>query len=291
MDASQLPVILYDTSLKRARQTDAENLILHILLHNQNNGQFAVNLPTLVDKINGAMPDRAQDSTRDAMKANADRVIGYPTQLGLPGNKAVFSKDEVERLHTDLDAPWEKILSEYQNPSLVGQVGTQHQVQGWEYMSLVNIPKYMPPRSIDLGKSSDGWCQYSKDLRALNLFGSNFGDFFYPIQQDTLCGAFLSFPKGDYSLSIRADTVQSLFEQQTCHQDLECLTDNGWTLQASKDPFKACDKDCRGDRIVSLVSRARKKFHSLTSFSESGVFVVRATGRGFMAKHQIWGQR
>ncbi|KAJ4422967.1 hypothetical protein N0V82_002361 [Gnomoniopsis sp. IMI 355080] len=61
-DASQLPVILYDTQLKRARQTDAENLILHILLHQQSKGKFAATMPNVVDKVATELDTEGHDN-------------------------------------------------------------------------------------------------------------------------------------------------------------------------------------------------------------------------------------
>lgn len=276
-DASQIPVILYDTSQRRATQTNAEIIILHILLHGQSQGESTANMTSPVDRIDGANPDRKLQSTRETMKANSDRVIDFRAQLGRPGDKAVLFKDEVERLHLILDALWEKTLpgstaTEIWKPSF-----SQHRLNGWEYLSLVNSPnaKYLPPRSVDLGGSNGGWHQYAKDVRALVLFGSDFGDTYCPTMRDSLCPGCLQPPRGDCSLAIRTDVVNELFEQQGCHQDRARLTDNGWTLQASEDPFKPCSKKCQGIRTVALVQRlGRGKSKFVHQLPENGVMIL-----------------
>lgn len=96
-EASQVPVILYDTTQRRATQTNAEELILHILLHRQSKRP---GFPNTANRgaIEGAAPDRRNKSTRDTMKANAERIVGSSAQLRQPGDRPIFFKDEVERL-------------------------------------------------------------------------------------------------------------------------------------------------------------------------------------------------
>lgn len=281
-DASQIPVILYDTTQKRATQHNAEDLILQILLHKQQKGTFAANTTTNpVQMIQGAVPDRRIRSTRKAMKVNAERVLCFRTQLGQPGEKAVVFKDEVERLQIILDALWDKTSPESSGIEISKMSLSPHQIIAWEYMTFVNSPsvKYLSPRSVRLGLSNGGWQRYAQDIRALNILGSNFGNLLQAANLDDLCSTCVEVPRGICSLAVRTSVLAKLFEEQGCLQDRARLTDNGWNLQAIDDPFKPCHKDCRGFRMVALVQQPpRGNFRFTYRLPTNGVVVIGKSG-------------
>lgn len=282
-DASEMPVILYDTFLKRARQNDAENLILHMILHRQRKGRSAANMPDLADEVNGALPDRRQMSTREAMKANSDRVISFRSQLEQPGSKAILFKHKVERLYTDLDALWERTLPQNINPNLFRLGSTKHQIHGWEYKSLVSGPKYLTPKLADLGRSNDGWHQYAQDLRALNLFGSDMGDFFYLKSQQAFAEPARSSPRE----TTRYQSELMLYKGSSNSKEVIRTTRALLTMEGIY--IYIYGNDCHGNREVDLVQRPTKeKFQFLHQLPKNGVFVIRAKGPGLDKKIPDW---
>lgn len=282
-EASSIPVIIYDTRSSQATQANAEDLILHILLHRQRRHPAVANKNTCnpVDVIKCATSDRRLTSTRETMKLNAEKVIGYHTQLGKAGDKAVFFKDEANRLYTTLDALWDR--SREPSASDFWKINfSQHQVIGWEYMALIDQSiKYLAPKSIKQGGTgSGGWLGYAKDVRAVNLFVNGFGDIYAPSNPGSLCSRCLSLPKDNGALAIRVGAILRLFEQQGCQQTRARLTENGWTIQADEDPFRHCEWYCRGSRVVDLVQRpAQGTSHFVHKLPEDGVILVGRTAQ------------
>lgn len=272
-DAREMPIIIYDTLKKRAVQSNAEDFILHVLLHRQIRSPANKAGASL---LHAASPDRRIKSTRDTMKSNAETVVGLYTQLGQPGKRPLYFKDEVNRLYTTLDALWDMTLPDSLGSDLFKFKFSQNRVNGWEYMSLIKESvKYLPPKSVDLGRANGGWHRYAEDVRALTLFASGFGDIYQPSKPDAMCPTCLSPPSTDCALTVRVDAVIRLFEQQGCQQTRTQLTDNGWTFQAEEDPFRACGKNCQGLRMVRLVRRPTGGIsHFVHRLPEDGVILV-----------------
>jgi hypothetical protein len=99
--AKDVPVIIHGTDDFRAIQSDGEELILQILLHQKHRGRFAGEDQNLA--ITPADPFRRTMTVRKALLNNADMVIRQPYRSKDPGRAKVLFKEEAVVLCNRLD--------------------------------------------------------------------------------------------------------------------------------------------------------------------------------------------
>ncbi|KAF5690087.1 alcohol dehydrogenase [Fusarium circinatum] len=241
-DAKDTHVILHDTTHKRAFQTNAEDLILNILLHRQSlylSGQSQNPTGTdAVDIIHGADTNRQSTSTRTAMLNNAEKVFSIRTSMSNAKKEESRFKYEAKLLYSTIDGLW---AQSYASGDTAVKLGVEfgQNVTGWEYMDVVNNVKVILPKSVDLKKSCGRWNDYAKDIEAIVLFGANFGDILKPGSSE-LCSNYKCLPRDECYLGVRVNALQWLFDRQGSSQDQKKLSPSGLTLQGSQDLFKPC---------------------------------------------------
>ncbi|KAF5594577.1 alcohol dehydrogenase [Fusarium subglutinans] len=272
-DAKHTHVILHDTTHKRAFQTNAEDLILNILLHRQSlhlSGQSQN--PTekkLVDIIHGADISRERISTRAAMLNNAEKVFSIRTSMSNAKKEETRFKYEAKLLYSTIDGLW---AQSYASGDTAVKLGVEfgQNVTGWEYMDVVNNVKVILPKSVDLEKSCGRWNDYAKDIEAIVLFGANFGDILKPGSSE-LCSNYKFLPRDECYLGVRVNALQWLFDRQGSSQDQKKLSPSGLTLQGSQDLFKPCVGTC-SDHVVRIVKQS--KGHCLLHLEENGAVII-----------------
>lgn len=283
-DAKSMHIILHDTTHKCAFQTNAEDLILHILLHrNQlsppNSGSSL--LKKGVEDLQFANADRRKISTREVMLNNREKKISFRHQFSSSELQAIHFKDEVKSLWSAIDGLWANSYAD-SSKSLKLNFDRGHVVSGWEYMQMVENSRTIHPKSITLGKSCGEWNHYAKDIQAVVLFGGNFGDILQPASPNTLCSGFRLLPKDKCYLALRTDTLETLYDRQGSLEDQKKLTGSGLTLQVPKNLFKPCDHRkppngniCCSHRVMSLVSQsALGKNHSPVRLQTNGAIII-----------------
>lgn len=297
-DARDMPVILYDTTQKRATQTNAEELILQLLMHRQYKAQSGGEGP-----IKAAKADRQIKSTRETMLDNAERTFAIRTKLRGPGAEPILFKKEAAKLFDTLDGVYGQTTSQSASSNLFkkhlcGPHRGSRRINGWEYMALVNYSNVrgLKPRCVYLDSSSGLWSEYAKDLGALVLFGSNFGAIIQPLNPESqTCARCATLPKDRDFLTLRVDTVETLFEQQGCDEDRARLTGNGWTIQGADNPFKQCYDAQTGEhreichssdyRVVQLVKQAPRDKHPFPyKLPPTGAIVIGHPGPNTLKK-------
>ncbi|KAF5980099.1 hypothetical protein FBULB1_5343 [Fusarium bulbicola] len=272
-DAKDTHVILHDTTHKRAFQTNAEDLILNILLHRQSlhlSGQSqTITEKNAVDIIDGADTDRQRTSTRAAMFNNAEKVFSIRTSMSNAEKEESRFKCEVKLLYSTIDGLW---AQSYASGDTAVKLGVEfgQNVTGWEYMDVVNNVKVILPKSVDLKKSCGRWNDYAKDIEAIVLFGANFGDILKPGSTE-LCSNYKCLPRDECYLGVRTSALQSLFDRQGSSQDQKKLTPSGLTLQGSQDLFEPCAGTC-SDHVVRIVKHS--KGHCLLPLEENGAVII-----------------
>ncbi|SCV36395.1 uncharacterized protein FFB14_06074 [Fusarium fujikuroi] len=272
-DAKDTQVILHDTTSKRAFQTNAEDLILNILLHRQSlrlSGQSQN--PTeksAVDIIHGADTSRQKTTTRAAMLNNAEKIFSIRTSMSNAKKEESRFKYEVKLLYSTVDGLW---AQSYASGDTAIKLGVQfgQNVAGWEYMDVVNNIKVILPKSVDLKKSCGRWNDYAKDIQAIVLFGGDFGDVLAP-GSSKLCLNYKYLPRDECYLGVRVDALQSLYDRQGSSQDQKKLSPSGLTLQGSQDLFRPCAGIC-SDHVVRIVKQS--KGHCPLPLEKNGAIII-----------------
>lgn len=296
-DARNMPVVLYDTSQHRATQTNAEDLILQVLLHRRALPQAPAHVGGAsiknhsMDAIEYAVTDRRIRTTNATMMINAERIMGRRIQLGSPGGTLVRFKDEVQRLYDTLDGLLQtSVCNRTGTSSLKIALPWARRVHGWEYMALVNSTahRYLNPKSVDLRSSSGSWCDYLQDAEGLVLFGSNFGDIIRPTGSGSWCRACLTLPKGSDYLTVRIDAIEALHGKHGCPKDPQRLTGSGWALQLHENIFQPCGQAhyCGERRVAELVQLPPHKRMTIPqSLPSNGAIII---GRSRTADRWRW---
>lgn len=108
-DARDTPIIIHDTAQKRAYQTNAEDLILHILLHRketQTNDRQTVANSRLGEPLVFANSDRRKNPTRQVMLDNAEKVSSFRKQFSTADGQARHFKNDVKLVYSTIEALW-----------------------------------------------------------------------------------------------------------------------------------------------------------------------------------------
>ncbi|KAG5761736.1 hypothetical protein H9Q72_010155 [Fusarium xylarioides] len=280
-DAKDTQVILHDTTHKRAFQTNAEDLILNILLHRQSlylSGQSRNPIEKdAVDIIYGADTSRQRTSTRAAMLSNAEKVFSIRTSMSNAKKEESRFKYEVKLLYSTVDGLWAESYASGDTAVKLGVKFGQN-VTGWEYMDVVNNVKVITPKSVDLKKSCGRWNDYAKDIQAIVLFGGDYGDILTP-ESSTLCFNYKCLPRDDCYLGVRVDALQWLFDRQGSSQDQKKLSPSGLTLQGSQDLFRPCAGIC-SDHVVRIVKES--KGHCPLPLVKNGAIIIGEARGGFL---------
>lgn len=278
-DAKGTQVILHDTTHRRAFQTNAEDLILHILLHRRREdpptaGQYKV------DELQSASPDRQETSARAAMLSNAEMLYAVRTPLSGSKRKEIRFKHEVKLLYSTLDGLWANAYAAGDGNLVKLNFRFGPAVAGWEYMDVVRNAKEIAPKSVDLKRSCGRWSEYSKDIQAVVLFGGDFGDLLKPTAPAP-CTHYMSLPRDECYLAVRVCTLQSLFDKQGSLEDQQKLTDSGLTLQGSQDLFKACARgrhpegqQCSSQYVVRIVKPSTLSRSNPLPLEEHGAVII-----------------
>lgn len=228
-DARSTHIILHDTNHKRATQTNAEDLILHLILHRRkitNMGNEGAADSEVGEPLEFAHPDRRARSTRQVMLSNAEQIVSFRRQFSSSEPEIRRFKNEVKLIYSTLDGLWahNHASSGGAKPLKLGFELGQN-VQGWEYMDVLEDSKWMAPKSTSLQRSSGHWHQYARDIRALILFGANFGDILLPASPSAMCSEYTSLPRDECFLAVRVDSLEYLFHRQGSLEDQKKLTD------------------------------------------------------------------
>lgn len=276
VDARGTHVILHDTDSRRAYQTNAEDLILHIVHHRRANNPSTTQ-PLLETEKSGstisfAHPNRGVRTTHDVMIENAEKVVSNPRSLkdGKPSPR--FFVNEVDQLWSSIDGLWASTYVPSGGKQSIWKFDLKNRLKhgqnacGWEYMDLWKATKHMDPKSVQLRKTCGKWNDYAEDIQALVLFGAKFGDLMKPMWRNQVCPAFSSVPPENCYLAVPARTVETLCVHHGPPKDQAMLTSSGLALNGSEKVFQVCNYgtqtqnvECNSRHLLRLVTKSKAK--------------------------------
>jgi len=300
-DARDTHVILHDTACQRAYQTNAEDLILHMLHHRRDSSppssQQVGGSGKPTSTISFTQPDRRIRTTREVMLENADRAFSAPRSLSDGKLGLKFFVEEVEMLWSTIDGVWAHTYasSEGKHPLWKFDLNFGQAVCGWEYMDLMNKSRHMDAKAVQLSKTCGRWNEYARDIKAVILFGAQLGDVLTPIQPNTVCPTFSSVPRNSCYLAVPVRTVEQLFDRQGASQSQMRLTSSGLAMKGSERVFHACSSgglqaqnlECSSEHLVHLVSQwkfRKPREHMPLEKYQDGAIIIGGTGGGVLLR-------
>jgi hypothetical protein len=257
-DAKQIHVILQDMEQRRAWQTDAERAILHIILHRHTMGAYVIDGEIV--KFRTADAD-APGSIRQAMVENADIVVAHDQHMTKRIVKTKVFRDLVEELY----AVFEGLDANARNEAIAGielKMDWKKRIQGYEYMDLVHRKHSVQLKEAQLRKTCGQWPDYARDINAVVLFGTNFGEVFQPTQTISLCRPFRTVPKGKDYLAVEVSILRKLYSEHGSLKDRKQITATGTRWHRSNQLFEPCPRGkargkgpCKCERIQEFVPK------------------------------------
>ena len=280
-----LPIIFHGSEDRRAVQSDGEETILHILLHQRRNWTSDDDdNPDATEPLEGACPTRGR-TVRAAMKANAERVYRTVTRVEVRGTREALFKQEVASLYNSIDGlrawlyddpvPVDNDNKERSSPVTFRFSIGHRQLLGWEYVELIEdtAPKLHEHR-VTLDESCGGWCKYARDIKAVPLFVRNLGDVIRPKYPEQLCPGLRELPTGKSYLAVKSAAVSDLFKRQNSLGEQSRLTASGLTIFGRSDIFGECASpngcgNCPCSRVQMVVTakKALKFRNHITGLS------------------------
>jgi hypothetical protein len=276
-DARQTHVILQDAEDKRAWHTDAERVILHIILHRHALRPFKVD-----GKVANIWAAEAQvpNSVRHAMLKNADTIVvrGHHMESSVVTEK--LFRDVVGELFTMIDG-LHATSQRAVNAGIELKLDRRRRIQGWEYMDLVQRKLKPELRETELRRTCGQWPEFAHDIGAVILFGTGFREVFQPKEASHLCQAFRRVPKDKHYLAVEISALQTLYWENGSGKDQERLTSTGIRWQRSTHIFEPCPQAggnkkgaCKCERIQEFApQRALGKVRKPGSLGDDGAVI------------------
>lgn len=207
-------IILHDTAHKRAVQTNAEDLILNLILHRRGVGDPA-NDETRSDStspevLEFADPDRRSRLTRQVMLSNSEKIVSLRKQLCSIEPVARRFKNEVEALYSTIDG-----LCAHNH---AGGGGTEILKMSFNFKKNVH-----GSNTWTFLKTQDGWSRSRptsnerpgigmttpETLGNCPFWGQLWGSI-APCEYEGLCSGFTSIPRNECYLAVRVDSAKSV---------------------------------------------------------------------------------
>jgi hypothetical protein len=240
-DAAQMSVVLQDMEDRRAWLTNAETMILHIILHRNTIKPMKEKGRTMGLQA-GVQDDPL--SVRQAMLSNQDFAIRTDKQMNGGTVTDKLYQHLVSELFTifeGLEGVQEEIAKESGKELKLDE---PNRLQGWEYLDIVNRKRRPQMRCTDLKKTCGGWPKLTRELNAISLFGVRFHEAILPEADRGFCSVFKTLPKGKDYLAMEVKKLRSLYEESGSHEHgtLAQITISGTQLQQSAHVFDPCPK-------------------------------------------------
>jgi hypothetical protein len=255
-DARQIHVILQDTRTRRAWHTNAEVVILHIILHRRELKLSKADRKTEFRTADAEIPS----SVRVAMRANSNIVIMSGEHMDKRELKTKVFRDLVGELYTTIEGL--KAYSEDVASGIELKLDWKRLIQGWEYMDLVDKKRDFRLKEAELKRSCGHWPDFARDINAVILFGTQFRDVIQPKDNTKLCRRFKEVPPEKHYLTVEVSTLCRLYLENGSSQDQERVTPTGMGWHRSKYLFESCprtksnsDAPCQCERIQEFVLR------------------------------------
>ncbi|KAH0547752.1 hypothetical protein FGG08_000009 [Glutinoglossum americanum] len=290
-DASGLHVILQDTKDKRAWHTNAERLILHVILHRCYRGSFEIDKrPVYIEPAD----ENAGVSVRDATWKNANTALYRDWKAGRDEETVWRFREMFEELLRTLEKLQYEEATVRTKPRIKLSWDPRSSILGWEYMDLVERKRQLHLKSTKVEATFGKWPYFARDIGAVVLFGSGFHDIFEPKEPDQLCRSFQTLPRGRGYLAMDISVLRALHMSEGSREDQARLTPTGFMWQRSTHVFERCNKTsqanqyqvnpCECKRIQelekpSLINKSRRPGEiDASSGHDDGVVIFGATG-------------
>jgi hypothetical protein len=262
--ASKTPVLLYDYDDKRAWLVPSSAVILHIartrhIREPYTNGGRPINFPH-------ANPQNSSHSS-------AEKTLLENSSLKLSGaedSQDYYLRDVVRDIWSRLESILDINVNKEKSSELEVRVSMKYFLRGWEFMALVEDLSPLREKETAIQKCSGGWTRLVKDIDAVVLFASGFGDIIKPSEAACargLCKRWGRVPKGKDYMAASIPTLVQLFDRAGSRLTQRYLTSSHLRWNRGQVLWEPCDsrsRQCNCDRLQGIVQKSAETFFTIT---------------------------
>lgn len=274
--AERMFVALFDTAEHRGCLVAASGLLLHILRHRISSGLVGVPASKIMIAC-------AENCTKTLLQ-NAKLRLSPDTE------EPVFLDELVSEIWSVLELLQAQSISTEKNSKLEIHAGWHERLFGYEYMAVVEDRSPMPLKELEISKTCGGWPKLVRDVNALVLLASGFGDLIRPIDnQGVLCHQWKTLPRDKDYMAVPVDLVLGLYSLAGCRKTKKRLTATNLQLHGeSAYSFQPCptpkELECSCDRLQQIVSNSSFGQICVPELTESGGAVIIGKSGSFMKR-------
>ena len=235
-DAKQIHVILQDMTERRAWQTNGESAILQIILHRHAMGKYTIG-GKLVNLSKASIGDAS--SIRRAMVQNANIEVARDQHMKEDTIRTKLFREVVGEFYAILEG-LEGHSEEVATAGIELRMDWRRRISGYEYMELFHRKHRLQSKEVALHKTCGRWPDYARDINAVILFGTEFGEVLQSTQTIDLCGKFKAVPKNRDYLAAKVSSLKTLYSENGSLTDQKQVTATGLQWNRSKHLFEPC---------------------------------------------------
>lgn len=264
--AARSPVVLYDSSEKRAWLVPSSAVILHIAKTRHYRDPYMNN----GEKIEFPSADPSTSNHEAAEKVLREEAAFKLSTHDHHGTQDYCLRDLVQDIWSHFESLLDKNVTKEatSDPELRGTM--RDMLQGWEFMDVVDDRSPFRLKETYIEKSSGGWTHLARDIDAIVLFGSGFEDIIRPQEESIagLCHMWKSVPKGKDYLTASVPMMNQLYEQAGSKLTRKHLTSTHLQWHRGGQLWERCKHtklfSCACSRLQQVVSGNSIKIGSVS---------------------------
>lgn len=239
-----MSVALFDTGERRGYLLPASGVLLLILYHRMLLGLGGV--PVTKVKLTPS-----KDFTETLMRNGKVNVSSQD-------DEPLLVEEIISEIWSIIELLQAEIICSEKNKQLEIHTSWQDRLSGYEYMAVVKDLSPMPPKELEILKTSGGWPKLIPNINAVVLLASGFGDLIRPAnEQETLCRQCRHVPGDKDYMAVPVERLMHLYSLAGSCQTKKQLTATGLQLHSrSTSLFEPCpnpnEKGCPCDRLSQI---------------------------------------
>ena len=258
--ADRLPIALYDQKDRTAWLVPALPVILHIIQLRNHMKPFVVGGRKV--QISPLDPSRQGHAAKEAVARNkSQKLFDCETHE----EKDYCFRDAILDTWSILDRLMEKEATTQATPGMAVHATWQDMLYGWEFKAVADEDRHLKQKVQVLEKTAGRWYDLVKDVDAVVLFASGFGDIIKPRSELAgLCRKWRSLQRDKDYLAVCVPMLENFYAKAGHRQDQHYLTSAKLQWHRGSMLFEQCADTasdcCKCDRLQQVYRGSYKTF-------------------------------